>query len=92
MGFDHIGYFSCIHVRVFAHALSAWRDPSFRGMVWPSANGPHPVLGTSSRYCFCPFSQSEWFGFRFDLSLITSSSSDSGIPHICIEYMESHGA
>lgn len=31
MGLDHMGDFCCIHVRVFAHAISVWRDPSFRG-------------------------------------------------------------
>lgn len=49
MGLDHIGDIGFIHVRVFTHAISEWRDPSFRGMVWPSANGRHPVLWTSSR-------------------------------------------
>jgi hypothetical protein len=44
MGLDHIGDFWCIHVRVFAHAISEWRDTSFRGMAWQSGNDLHVAL------------------------------------------------
>jgi hypothetical protein len=71
MGLDHIGDFGCIHVRVFAHPISEWRDQFFRvssrewygraGLVYMPLSGLYP-----QHHDFAPFSGQH--GFRFDLS------------------------